>query len=116
MSMEEMDQAMMEMVNSKEPVEVVAGERPTTEAEPPRTEEVKPDDEAAERERLLKRYKLNGMIKSAAWALVCIAAAAALIAAQFVPAVLPWVLKIGTVIFIVAGAIIIDRGFVRWLV
>lgn len=116
MSMEEIDKAMMDMVNGKEPVADVTGERIATEAEPPRTEEMKPDAEAAERERLLKHYKLKGMVKSAAWALIAIAAAAALIAAQYMPAVLPWVLKIGTMIFIVAGAIIIDRGFMRWRV
>lgn len=109
MSMEEIDQAMMDMVNSKEPVADETGARIATAPAEACTD-------STETDRVVKRFEMLRKIRMAAWALVCIAAAAALIAAQYLPAVLPWVLKIGTVIFIVAGAIIIDRGFVRWLV
>jgi len=109
MSMEEIDQAMMDMVNGKQESDypsVACGDSSPD----------KGSQESEEVNRVVNRFELLRKIRMAAWALVCIAAAAALIAAQYVPAVLPWVLKIGTVIFIVAGAIIIDRGFVRWLV
>lgn len=112
MSMEEIDKAMMEMVNGKEP----SGAVPWNNEEKIAAAPAEPCTDSAETDRLLKRFELRRKIETTLWALICIAAAAALIAAQYVPAVLPWVLKIGTVIFIVAGAIIIDRSYVRWSV
>ena len=55
-------------------------------------------------------YRRKRQIVAVLWVLACLAAAVAL----YVPEALPWIVNVGVMCFVVAAAIIIDRGLRRW--
>ena len=70
--------------------------------------------EAEEREKAMHRkWRRRRIIMTATWVSICAAAVAALITVLYVPSAIPWVVNIGTMCFVVAGAILIDRAFIR---
>ena len=71
--------------------------------------------EAEEREKVYRKKLLRSRItKTVAWVSVCVAAVAALITVLYVPTALPWVVNFGTLCFVVAASIMIDRLLQWW--
>lgn len=70
---------------------------------------------AAEREAAAhKKWMRRSIIKTVVCVIACVAAVAALITMLYIPAAMPWIVNIGTLCFVVAAAIMIDRAVRRW--
>lgn len=61
-----------------------------------------------------KKWVRRCLIKTVTWVTVCAVAVAALITMLYVPAAMPWVVNLGTLCFVVAASIMIDRAVRRW--
>lgn len=69
---------------------------------------------ADDTEQMFRRLAMRQKLVAVLWVLACLAAAAALVVALYVPEALPWIVNVGVMCFVVAAAIIIDRGLRRW--
>ena len=112
--MEALDREIEEKVNGKKGMDVGEAGIPQS---PAATAPFRQGGQGADdREQMFRRMAMRRKILAAVWAVVCLLAAAALVVALYVPAALPWIVNVGVMCFVVAAAIIIDRGLRRWLV
>ncbi len=104
--MEAIDQQVENLANSKHE-ETCENPAPETEGKPGFWQQLDNDIQYT-------RYRRNRQIVAVLWVLACLAAAAALVVALYVPEALPWIVNVGVMCFVVAAAIIIDRSLRRW--
>ena len=104
--MEAIDQQVENLANSKHE-EACENPAPETEGKPGFWQQL-------DNEIHYTRYRRKRQIVAVLWVLACLAAAAALVVALYVPEALPWIVNVGVMCFVVAAAIIIDRGLRRW--
>lgn len=104
--MEAIDQQVENLANSKHE-EACENPAPETEGKPGFWQQL-------DNEIHYTSYRRKRQIVAVLWVLACLAAAAALVVALYVPEALPWIVNVGVMCFVVAAAIIIDRGLRRW--